>query len=259
MARPLEKAKRGGPPYTRPPEIEAAIDLTLGQDLETVCRRAGIRDSSLKHYLPSECLVHVVRQARRNGDEAAAAQLLPLLLDRCNSILLSKVASSLSGAAELREDILGEFSELFALDGSPQDRHQLDFFEVRFNNAFATFRITRVRQELRRIKRTDTLPDDSALRDVRIDPAALAMYTGLRSTTSDPENAAFRKELHTAISSLPLDERRALVLCKVLGLKEESENPNEQTAATLCKVTGRTIRNRLARALARLSRLKENA
>jgi len=46
-------------------------------------------------------------------------------------------------------------------------------------------------------------------------------------------------------------------LCHVLGYDEESENPDKRTAATICGVTGRTIRNRLKRAAARLSSYKE--
>ena len=49
------------------------------------------------------------------------------------------------------------------------------------------------------------------------------------------------------------------MLCRLMGFKEESEDPRERTAATLCDVTGRTIRNRLRRALAKLSNLKEHA
>ena len=61
-----------------------------------------------------------------------------------------------------------------------------------------------------------------------------------------------------AIISLPSDERKAVILCRVLGYKEESEDPSAVTAAKLCGVTGRTIRNRLSRAEAKLSHLQEN-
>ena len=62
MARPLNKTKPDGAPYTRPPEIEAAIDAALGQDLEIVCDRARLRDRQAGTYLPSECLVHLIRE-----------------------------------------------------------------------------------------------------------------------------------------------------------------------------------------------------
>ena len=61
-----------------------------------------------------------------------------------------------------------------------------------------------------------------------------------------------------AIEALPANERDAVILVHVLGYKEESEDPEEETAATRCNCTGRTIRNRLTRATAKLSRFKED-
>jgi DNA-directed RNA polymerase specialized sigma24 family protein len=69
---------------------------------------------------------------------------------------------------------------------------------------------------------------------------------------------ALREPLVTAIEALPLDERKAVILVHVLGYKEESQDADEETAATRCKCTGRTIRNRLTRAAAKLSRFKED-
>jgi DNA-directed RNA polymerase specialized sigma24 family protein len=60
-----------------------------------------------------------------------------------------------------------------------------------------------------------------------------------------------------AINGLPPDERDAVILVHVFGYKEESDDPNEETAATRCNCTARTIRNRLTRAAARLVRFKE--
>src|SRR4051794_21043484 len=68
MARPLLKTKEhDGTLYKRLPEIEAAIDAALTQDLETLCRRAKIRDKRATDYLPSECLVHLIRDAHRHN------------------------------------------------------------------------------------------------------------------------------------------------------------------------------------------------
>jgi len=52
-------------------------------------------------------------------------------------------------------------------------------------------------------------------------------------------------------------EGPAVVLVHGLGYKVESVDPDEETAATRCSCTGRTIRNRLASAAAMLSRFKE--
>jgi hypothetical protein len=85
---------------------------------------------SYAEYLPSECLVHLIREAKRRGDDAARDALLPLPLARCDANLNAKVDGQIAGAVQLREDILGDFAELLAIDGSAEDRHELDFFEV---------------------------------------------------------------------------------------------------------------------------------
>jgi hypothetical protein len=257
MARPLNKTKLDGAPYTRQPEIEAAIDAALGQDLEIVCDRARLPDRKASDYLPSECLVHLIREAWRSGNEQARDELLQLLLRRCVAILNSKVSDSICTAQQLREDILGDFAELFAKDGSSHDECELDFYEVRFNQAFRAFRITRVRAELDRLNSTGYLLDP-AHPDVTVDDEVLAGLSDRDCTTCHPEELVFRKQVHDAINALPRDEREPIVLCHLLGLKEESEDPNERTAATVCGVTGRTIRNRLTKAFEKLSRLKED-
>jgi hypothetical protein len=261
MARPLEKTTNGKL-YTRPPEIEAATDAVLVQDLAIQRRRALIRDRHDAEYLPSECLVHLIREAIRRRDAAARDSLLPLLLARCEANLNAKVDGQIAGAVELREDILGDFAELFAIDGSPEDPHELDFFEVRFNRAFFTFRSTRVRSELAHLNSQTPLPepsDEIALIEQELDDEVLARLSDLQGVGGNPEDLVFRKQVFDAINALPADQRNAVVLVHLLGFKLGSENPDEITAATLCGVDERTIRNRLKRAFATLSKLQEVA
>jgi len=261
MARPLEKTTNGKL-YTRPPEIEAATDAVVGQDLATQCRRALIRDYRHPEYLPSECLVHIIREARRRGDDAARDALLPLLLARCEANLNAKVDGKIAGAVELREDILGDFVELFAVDGSPDDHHELDFFEVRFNRGFFIFRATRVRSELTHLNSQTPLPEPSeeiTLIEQELNDEVLARLADLQGVEGNPEDLLFRKQVSDAIKALPEDQRKAVVLVHLLGFKQGSENPNETTAATLRGVDERTIRNRLKRAFATLSKLQEVA
>ncbi len=66
MARPLEKTRRDGTRYTRFPEVEAAIDAAIGQDLQTLLHRARIRDSKIENYIASECLVYLIRDFASN-------------------------------------------------------------------------------------------------------------------------------------------------------------------------------------------------
>ena len=72
------------------------------------------------------------------------------------------------------------------------------------------------------------------------------------------EDALLLRDVARAIDGLPEDQRKAVVLCLVLGFEAESTDPARTTAATICGVSGRTIRNRLARAATILSRFKED-
>jgi hypothetical protein len=59
--------------------------------------------------------------------------------------------SDIPNASEIREEILGEFSLLFAEDGSGSNPDELDFFECRFNLAFRSFWIDPMRRETARV------------------------------------------------------------------------------------------------------------
>ena len=65
------------------------------------------------------------------------------------------------------------------------------------------------------------------------------------------ESSFALKNIIEVIKSLPPDERDPLIL-RIMGYEEESEDPNKTTIASLCGVTGRTIRNRLKRATKKL-------
>jgi RNA polymerase sigma factor (sigma-70 family) len=249
MAQPLTMTYPDGKPYRRPAEIEITIDAALAQDLKTQYDRALIRDFASPDYLPSECLLHLIRDAQRRNDERAFNGLLPRLLARCEANLNARVDSKLRQAPQLRKDILGDFAELIATDGP-----QLDFFEIRFNKAFVTFRETRVRKE-RTYQRSQTtmpeIPDEIESVEQELESEIVARLGDLQSDDGNPEDRLYRKQLLAAIKNLPPDQLDAFVLVYLNGLTQAE-------AAKQCGVTERTIFNRLTRALKTLDRLKED-
>jgi DNA-directed RNA polymerase specialized sigma24 family protein len=260
MATPLTKRYRNGDLYERPKVIEDAIKNLLNESLENLTRRANIPDTSSPDYIPSECIVHFIRGARRRDDEPMMTALLPVLLRRCESILLSKISKDLPRAEEIREEILGQFGELFAADGNGSNPNELDFFEVRFNQAFRTFRIDILREERRKdiVRGQSNIP--APYEEDGEAPSDDEFFVRLSKEfhTPAPQESAFKLEqIKQAIDTLPAEERKAVVLCHILGYEQESDDPQKRTAATICGVTGKTIRNRLRRAAARLSKLKE--
>jgi hypothetical protein len=184
--------------------------------------------------------------------------VLAVLLLRCEANLWAKIPDTeLPNAADVREEVVSQFGELFATDGTEENLNDLDFFECKFNRAFRTFRIDLVRSEIARLKHIASLPDQSDGIDEETNEEIFARVSEAFRTPATQANALFRRELWQAINALPPDERKALIVCHVYGYDGESDDPNKVTAATLCNCTGRTIRNRLTRAAAKLSSFKE--
>lgn len=261
MAQPLTNTKAEGKLYTRPPDVEAQIDEAICLSRSDLQTSLSITDRNVRGYLRSECLVHLVRQGRRNNDQWLMTTVLPVLLKRCERILLKKVPDDeLPDATVLRQDILDAFADLVVTDRSGDFPDELDFYECRFNLAFRTLRIDLVRRYLSRREHSMTvidLPPSEALNEPDPYEDVFARVSDAFKSLPTQEWNAVGEQLRKAIDALPADERNAVMLVHVLGYKVESEDPKEETAATRCKCTGRTIRNRLNRAAAKLSRFKE--
>ena len=237
MLRPLTKCKRDGERYTRQPVVESEIEGALRDDLITLKRRLLVTDRESSDYLRSECLVHLFRDALRRKDDHRWNTVLPVLLGRCEAILKAKISDQLPNAERLREDVLSEFSELLANDGTGERPDELDFYECRFNLAFRTLRIDAVRQEIDQVERTAELPDHREGGELEADEEVFARISESLQIPEAQQNNVFLEEV---LNTLPFDERKAVILCRVLGYKEESADPNEVTAATRCNCTGRT-------------------
>jgi DNA-directed RNA polymerase specialized sigma24 family protein len=253
MARSLTKRDTAGTLYTRPPAIERDVDKAMALDPSAVRQRALDIDQQSPDYLTSECLVHLIREAKSRRDESMMNMLVQVLLTRCEAILNGKIRDSdLPFASDLREEVLSEFALLLASDGTGENPDELDYFECRFNRAFRSFRIDVVRKEMARIKHLAPLPAVSDEDDPGSDDEIKAWISKAFQTPAS-ENYFL---LLDAINGLPADERKAVVLCHMMGYEAESEDPMKETAATICRVTGRTIRNRLARAADKLSEFR---
>jgi hypothetical protein len=258
MVQPLTKGSPDGGVYIRPQRVEAEIAAVLGQDLATIRHQLAVTARESKDFLSSECLVHLVRLSLREDNDPRASAALAVLMSRCEATLKAKIPdATLSNAADVREEIVSQFGELFATDGTEENLNDLDFFECKFNFAFRTFYIDLVRSEIARLKHIAPMPDQSDDIDPETNEERLARVSEAFRAPATQESALFLKDLGKAIDALPPDERKALILCHVLGYDEESDNPNKVTAATRCNCTGRTIRNRLARAAAKLASFKE--
>ena len=259
MARPLTKKSKEGELYTRPPAVETQINEWLLDDLPTLNRRLLVTDKTSPDHLRSETLVHFIREAHRNGDDARRDATLRVLFRRCETILSAKIHNDVPNAEALREDILSELGELIALDGTGEFPDELDFYECRFNLAFRTLRLDSLDREFAELDRVADLPDETESEDPADPEDVFARLSGAFRTPANQEGTVFLGQLLAAINALPPDEREAVVLVHVMGYDQESDDPRKETAATRCRCEGRTIRNRLARAAVKLSRFKETS
>lgn len=254
MARPLTKIDHDGHLYIRPPSVEASIDAAIGQDLQTLDNRAAITDPRSADFLPLECLVHLIRDAGRRGDENAMNTLLPRLLGRCEAILRKKMPTSAKGDWEdVREEILGDFSVLFAEDGS-DEKQTLDFFECRFNLAFRNFRIPYIEDENVRIRKHVSIPTRTEEISEAADEKFLSDLAERLRERHPIVDLDLRETILDALDMLPPDQCKAIVLFYYHGLPIESEDPAVTSVASACGVTGRAIRYRMKKALTTLSK-----
>jgi len=240
VTRPLKKIKQDGTLYQRIAPIEALLDklIILPSDvLIEKCKSINPKDAD---YIPSECLVYLIRESLRNENEKLCNTLLPILLGRCQKILVNKISNQkFSDATQLRHEILGKFSELFATDcWLSEEQDLLDYYEVRFNHAFQSLRINNIRTESKDLEKkysesVEVKEEKGALQDYFKEHDLIDKVELLPQ-----EKLALLNQIWCFISVLPEVERNSLILYYADGLTQDA-------IATITGVTERTVRNRL--------------
>jgi hypothetical protein len=248
MARPL--LKKG---LARPPGIERKIGVALTQDWATLSQRARETNPQSADFLPSECLVHLLRDAIRRGEDRIARVLMPPLLKRAEANLERTVPDGrMRDAESVRHEILSDLAMMFTQDGTEGHEDELDFYECRFLRALRFLRIDHVRKALSERKELTDLPESGDGQDVPgLDDEMLARLSRMASIGPSQEDALYLPEVIAALDRLPADQKEAVVLRRIIGHKEEE-------AARILDVEGRTVRNRLSRADKQLKTLKED-
>lgn len=261
MAAPLKRIKKDGTPYTRLPAIEAAIDVALTQDLDIQRSRARISDPDNPEYMPTECLLHLVRAARLANDGKPINHLLPILLSRCENRLRAAIPDhSRPDAAGLCDEILQAFGLLIAKAGTEQDTNVLDFFEIRFNAALARLRLNHLEKDGTRRELFHEIPEKFDEEGTPIDDGqVLARLSEAARAPARQENYVYLRQVLKFIATLPPHEREAVINCCIRGIKIESNDPAEVTAATLAGVTPRAISKRLKNAAAKLKEFNQES
>ena len=79
---PLRKKRPNDEVYTRLQEIEAKLAEITALRRDQIAARCDVRDKESAEYIPSECLVYLVREHRSKPLDACAEVLFKTLMER---------------------------------------------------------------------------------------------------------------------------------------------------------------------------------
>lgn len=251
MIVPLTKRRPDGTLYERPPSIESLLVHLPGLPRDRLIARAGIRDRTDRDYIPSECLVYLVRTSYQDS----SSWFEPLY-----KLLMERLLRALPTAAGMNNDIdfvrervrdlvFDRFVEMLARDRQHRD-DKMDFFEIRFDRRVKFMRVDAWRKAEREESPKRPIENDS---DGALAPEVEAAAGGVdlfdTEGISDP---VFRSRLYAAIDDLPPEQCRTMHLL-LLGWPIDSSDPEVMTIAKALECTDRSVRNYRKRAVATLA------
>jgi DNA-directed RNA polymerase specialized sigma24 family protein len=238
LAAALRKHKPDGTLYTRLPATETQLHI-LGQlPRDEILSRCEVRQRADPRYVPSECLLHLVRACRADNSTAWFERLYKILYDRVLRALprpdtADGETSSLT-KEQVREKASERFVEMLAADRQVYEE-RLDFFEIRFDMALKRMRQDAQKQAWRDENRSRPIEYDEASGELspEIEKAAGSInpFEGIEF-----RDEAFRLRLDAAIEDLPPEQSRTIQML-MLDFQIHSEDPDVNT---ICKVLGKT-------------------
>ena len=125
---PLRKRSLKGELYARTPGIEDKLGEIIGLPHSQIMARCTVEDAANPLYIPSECVMHLVRANRENTPGVYFETIYTVLLRRVMEQLPPEDDSDLTNS-EIRYEALGSFAELLAGDRMNYEEG-LDYYEV---------------------------------------------------------------------------------------------------------------------------------
>lgn len=211
MPKPLTNRRRDGQLYRRPPEINIAVDAALALPRASIVGRLMSRSAVSPDYLPSEVLVHLMRETRSDNDQSFFTSLYRELVRRIACGLPQPHTHTVDGKAatdvrleRVRDAVMKRFE-----DSIVEDRYRpgtdLDIFECRFDYTIEKMREKAWRHHYREASRQH--PKTVEMLEISIDSGERE-FAGLRDKFfADPTS---RILLYAEIDSLPDPDRRIL-------------------------------------------------
>lgn len=256
MVRALTRRKRDGTLYVRRAAIEQRLKELAALDRRALLELLRITDRAAPGFVPSECVVHHLRDAYGAGDRKAGDALLIVLRNRAQLAFRRAIRGNGSHEESLREDALSKFDVLISLGLQP-GADRLDYFEVNFDHALVALRNDIFETHGRRAARLVPLQllgdNDDGDGPPPVEFAAPVPELAAELGMQESEFEAFRNQRLRSINVLP-DEQRDAILYLLGGLQIHSLDPAIDTIARRQNVDESTVRYRIKSGVARLNK-----
>lgn len=250
---PLKKRTLKGVPYTRRPEVESEIEGILSLPEKEMLARCNVPRKAQTGHVSTEAVLHLLRARHREGDRSAVSRLFAVATERVLRALPradNPDGLTVSFSKEkVRERAFDRFTDLLLHDREAYD-DRLDYFEVNFNGALASLRLTAQKQVWRDENRSTTLESTEDEGEIKAEvEEAAGSYDPLNAEALD--DARYRLRLDAAIDALPILQKRIVEMLRQ-GIPIDSNDSNVVTIRGALGKVEKTIRNQRDRAFARL-------
>lgn len=236
VVRALRKKTLGGALYTRDSRIEAKLSEILALPPDELVARCAVKNRKDPAYVPSECLLYVVRTCQADDAHGHFGTLYKLLMDRVLRRL--PTGESADGKnqslpeSRVREELFDRFTVFLAKDRTTYAEH-LDYFELRFDGALLNLRRDVQRKSCREPKEFSEIDPITGEIALEVERAA-GVFDAFDPAEMD--RADYRSRLNEAIKSLPIEQR---TIVEMIGnnIPIDSKDPS---AVTIAKTLGRS-------------------
>jgi hypothetical protein len=229
LIQPLTKLTKDGIPLRRRPDMERRIGEILALPEDEIIRRAEISDLESPDYLPSECLVYLIRLKRSAPARTLVEELTPALVKRCIAATRNHVVGfSRDDVQEIIDEIKGRLIERII-----ERSNRWDYLEVNFAHALKCLRID-VCRKFRTMREKET-------------PLSEMLDANQQMTDWFCESNRVRvsETVSAALRTLTADELEVLLLRYVSRVPIDANKTSRPTLVRITKRSVRTIRSRL--------------
>lgn len=238
---PLRKKWADGAPYVRRDAVLTKLRTILLLSVDEVITRCVVSDPQDPNYLPSECLVYLLRNRSTDDRFAVYETVYRVLMGRVLSTLpaADSTKGRTIGETTVREQVFDEIVSLLAQDRTVYCE-KLDYFECYFDSALKRRRQDAYRALKRQKKDEVRLEIDEETGDLpsHIEKAAKNFNPFEPSKLDDP---VYRSRLDAAIDSLPDLERR-IIQMRRQGMIFSSPDPTKTTIAKVLRRSDKSVR-----------------